>query len=502
MKTQIVYLSSTDDADSARDKLAWVKAPRVLLIWPDRGRVLADRFELVQIQRFAQRRNIQLGLISFDSEVRHLAQELGIPVFDSLDDLPEERWKDGRFRSIASHEQTHERRLKPASHPGEDQAPAWADGLQKTRIRIPAGIVLTLFVVVVIIVVPSARIVLALPRETRETTLTFQLDQATLEIEGRPTTRPERRDMAISGQASRPASGWTEVPAEFASGMVAFTNHSTDPIPIPSGTILQSEDPDGIRVKTSKAMLLPGGEGAKIEVPVEAVHPGTKGNLGAFSITRIEGPLGLLISVSNPRAMSGGADTLVPTITEEDHSLLEDDLRAELIAAASKHFSDLVEGGQFIPEGGVWIAEVFEREYDHGIGDLGNSLGLSMSVNAAVLVYDRNALDALVVDEIKESLPVGSGLDEDSIQFEVSVHIPASDSEPEQLELLVEYQTYSKIDLAELRSKIAGRRVGNIKQLLDEFIPDLENAIIEPSPTWIPILPLWRNRIMIDLGWE
>jgi hypothetical protein len=502
VKTQIVYLSPTDDADSARDKLAWVKSSRVLLIWPDRGRVLADRLELVQIQRFAQKRNIQLGLLSFDSEVRQLAQELSIPVFDSLDDLPEERWKDGRFRSIASHEQTYERRLKRASPPGAERAPTWADGFQKTRIRVPASVVLALLFMVVAIVVPSARVVLALPRETQEITFTFQLDHATLEIEGRPTTRPQRRDMAVSGQASRPASGWIEVPAQFASGMVVFTNHSTDPIPIPSGTILQSEDPDGIRLRTSQAVLLSGGEGAKIEVSVEAVRPGTKGNLGAFSISRIEGPLGLLVSVSNLRAMSGGTDTLVSMITEEDHSLLEDDLRAELIVTAFKNFSTLVEGGQLIPDGGVWIAEVFEREYDHGIGDLGNSLGLSMSANAAALVYDRNALKALVVDEIEGLLPVGRRLVEDLTKFEVSVHILASDGEPEQLDLHVEYQTYNKIDLAELRSKIAGRRVGNVKQLLDEFIPDLENAIIEPSPSWIPILPLWRNRIMIDLGWE
>ena len=63
MKVQIVYLSAADDVDSTRDMLAWVQAPRVLLVWPDKGRVLCERLELVKISRYAKRRNIQIGVL-------------------------------------------------------------------------------------------------------------------------------------------------------------------------------------------------------------------------------------------------------------------------------------------------------------------------------------------------------------------------------------------------------------------------------------------------------
>ncbi|MCJ7708643.1 MAG: hypothetical protein MUO38_13640, partial [Anaerolineales bacterium] len=93
MKVQIIHLDPQDDRISVSDKLGWVQAPRVLLVWPSHGRLLSQRLDLVLLQRRARRVGAHLGLVTHDPEVRDHAQSLGIPVFDSPDNLPEEGWR-------------------------------------------------------------------------------------------------------------------------------------------------------------------------------------------------------------------------------------------------------------------------------------------------------------------------------------------------------------------------------------------------------------------------
>src|SRR3990172_7887729 len=96
MKLQLIHLDPEDDQISAREKLSWARASRAVLVWPRRGRVLIRRLDLVLLQRQAQRQAVELGLVTYDPTVLQLAQELGIPTFESPDHLPEAGWRTGR----------------------------------------------------------------------------------------------------------------------------------------------------------------------------------------------------------------------------------------------------------------------------------------------------------------------------------------------------------------------------------------------------------------------
>ena len=93
MKLQLIHLDPEDDQISAREKLSWARASRAVLVWPRRGRVLTRRLDLVLLQRQAQRQAVELGLVTYDPTVLQLAQELGIPTFESPDHLPEAGWR-------------------------------------------------------------------------------------------------------------------------------------------------------------------------------------------------------------------------------------------------------------------------------------------------------------------------------------------------------------------------------------------------------------------------
>ncbi len=102
MKLQIITLDPEDDQVSARDKLAWSKAKRTLLVWPRRGRILTRRLDLALLQRQAKLQQVQLGLVTYDPEVVAHARALGIPVFDSPDHLPETAWKIPEVDAVGS----------------------------------------------------------------------------------------------------------------------------------------------------------------------------------------------------------------------------------------------------------------------------------------------------------------------------------------------------------------------------------------------------------------
>lgn len=69
MRLQIIQLEPYDDVISARDRLTFVKAERVLLILPKQGGILQRKLDLVLLQREAARRGARLALISRDPSV-------------------------------------------------------------------------------------------------------------------------------------------------------------------------------------------------------------------------------------------------------------------------------------------------------------------------------------------------------------------------------------------------------------------------------------------------
>jgi hypothetical protein len=502
VKVQIVYLSSADDFDSTRDMLGWIQAPRVLLVWPDQGRVLTSRYELVRIHRYAQSRNIQIGLLTFDTEVRGNAEELDLPTFDSLDDLPESYWKRDYPPKLITSEETLARRIAPAPRPFSERLPKWAENIGKRRLRFPGVFILGAILITAFVLVPSAEIILSPRRENRQQSIIV-----TLGLDNTPTNEEfflpiERVESEISGSASLSAGGWTNVPTEHASGVVVFTNHSQDPISIPSNTRLRSSDPQTVNFRTLNSVLLPGGVGATVGAPIEAVIPGEIGNVVALSISAIEGPLGLVVSVFNQSALTGGVDDLQPMVTASDLESLDGELSAGLIKNTQTEISSQIGENQAIVENGVWISDIIEQTFNHDIGEVGELLELSMRVKTVALTYRRDDLEELIIGDISLMLPEEKELITNSLEYDIQTQVPISNDDKWKLRIRVDYQVYGSIDSQKLGGMILGRPTVSARQFLFEAIPELEESSVSVSPYWIPILPLWRDRIVFRLDLE
>ena len=54
MKTQILRLEAHDDVISAHDKMQWSQTGRILLVWPEHGKILTRRLDLILLLRHSQ----------------------------------------------------------------------------------------------------------------------------------------------------------------------------------------------------------------------------------------------------------------------------------------------------------------------------------------------------------------------------------------------------------------------------------------------------------------
>ena len=123
MKTYILRLEPHDDLVSTRDKMGWAKDSRILLVWPEKGRLLNRRLDLILLQRHSRELGSQLALVTRDPEVHYFAPRLGIPVFRSLNKAQGQHWRvPRRFRRFQELAEAPAPRI-PASEPDNPEPP-------------------------------------------------------------------------------------------------------------------------------------------------------------------------------------------------------------------------------------------------------------------------------------------------------------------------------------------------------------------------------------------
>ena len=110
------------------------------------------------------------------------------------------------------------------------------------------------------------------------------------------------------------------MPKSKSKGIARFTNLSQGEVDLPAGTVVATES--SIRFATLNDTRLPTGIDEFVDVPIEALEAGAQGNVAADTITIVEGPLGLSISVTNPNATKGGTNSQLIGASDEDRAKL------------------------------------------------------------------------------------------------------------------------------------------------------------------------------------
>jgi len=500
MKTQIIQLDVHDDVISARDKVNWAQARRILLIWPSQGRVLTRRLDLVLLQRHCTALGAQLGLVTQDSEVRYHAWELGLPVFDTTRQAQSERWRSKWRRRIRLRPPSERRDLASLREALLPHSPGWRD---HPALRVGILIISILAIAVLAsVLLPGAQITLVPQREIQEMTLEVTAGPtiSTVNLAGEIPAMP--RPIVVEGRETISTTGSILVPAEAAIGGVRFTNLTEEAVDIPLGTIISTLGADPVQFSTTRAGNMPAGPGKTTTLPVVALLPGAKGNLPSGSLRAVEGELGLSLAVTNPSAMHEGRDVYAPGPAAGDYTRLYERLFTTLRQAAATELKANLEPGEFAIFPSLTFLDTLEEIYSTTPDLPTDQLELRLRLKFQVLVADGDDILALMEPVLDANLAEGLRPLPDTLEILHADQPVMTEEGNAKWHIHARRQVQADIPAGQIAAVAAGLPSTEAARQLAGMLPLQEEPSISTFPAWWPRLPFLPFRIHISLVGE
>ncbi len=494
MKTHVIHLDEHDDVVSARDKMTWGRAARLLLVYPKRGRILWRTFDLRLLQRQAASQGASLALVTRSAEVRRAAAGLGIPVFRTVNEAQRYHWPAPecglRFKRVGPRPDF---RLWRASL--EQPEASWRSQAL-VRLGVFAAAVLALLTLLLLLV-PAAEIRLEL--ETRSQTLTLPLraspEVAALNLAGVVPSR--QAATVVGGTRTMAITSLSDIPDRFAGGVVVFRNLTDEQIGIPAGTVVRTAAEPVWRFVTTADAVVAGEVDATVEVPVRALVAGAAGNLPGDSLVAIESDLGARLAVTNPVAMSGGTDRLTVVPSAEDRLALRQALLDDLRAQALEQFEQELAPGDLLFMDTFTVGRVLSETYLPAAGQPGNRLTLTLQVEFQVRYAAGEDLARLATVSMDAGLPAGYEAVPDSLRL-MPVGEPVTAQEGVTLwQMRAEREIRQRVDPAAAASLVRGRTRRSAARHLADAYPLLAPPEFRLKPSFWPLLPTLPFRISV-----
>ena len=402
MKTQIITLESHDDLISVRDKLSWAKTPRILLVWPKYEKVTLRVLDLKVLQRHANSLGAQLGLVTRRANVRRDAESLGIPVFISTTVAQRNLWPDSapRSRRIPKAPRRNLRKIRDRIY--EKEAP-WRTSLLGRVLAFTVGVIAVLAIAGLF--APRAALTLYPEAQTQSVVIPVSASESNKSISVTGQIPARALSVIVNADQSLAITNEISVPKSKSKGVARFTNLSQAEVDLPAGTVVASES--SIRFATLNDTRLPTGIDQFVDVPIEALEAGTQGNVPADTITIVEGPLGLFISVTNPNATKGGANSQLIGATDEDRAKLRKVVMDNLRRDAETKLRAQIAPADILLMDTFEVTEIIEEKFTPPAGQPGKTLDLNMQVEFSSRYVSDDDLKELSLSTLNSSVENG-----------------------------------------------------------------------------------------------
>lgn len=496
MKTQIIQLDKNDDYISIRDKMSWSQTSRILLVWPSKGQVLNRRLELNLVKRHAKRLGAQLALVTHESEVRFIAQQIGVPVFDNLRHAQESHWRMGKQKNVD---------LRPeVTHPSIDimrksipkLSPVWLEQ-PATRIICFAISVFVLFALGIFII-PGAKIKLSPQVKLQSITLSLSTDPTLTAINFSTGSLPTyNQEVIVEGQEYVTPTGSVTIPDQVAFGGLRFTNISDRKISVPMGIVVTTLGSDPIRFITTSKDEVVINSGESIVLSARAIEPGTSGNLPVNTLVAIEGDLGPDFTVTNLYATHGGTDAFVPGPTKQDIRLLREHLVGKLEQAALVELNSILPAEDTLITPTLKIIETINETTIPAVGEPGNQLSLSMRLRFQSQVVAWEKLNNLVKPIMDANTPTGYTPIINSMTLKQLTTPTLGEDGNVHWTILAQRKLQADILVDQAINLITGLTIPQAIDRLNGSLPLSAEAQIMLIPEWWPRLPFLPLRIQV-----
>lgn len=503
-ETEQLHLRATDTVVTVREQLAKLRGRRVLVVWPDEGRVLTRKLDIVLMQREAYRRAIQLALVTQDPHVSAHANDLNISSFESIEASETSRWKRGRQKVFLP------RYHKPSADLEPEDLAFIASRLERRNGRSPWRnaferlLVLTLLFGVVgaafYISLPYAVIQLSLLEEEVIAVIDITADRKAKTVNLDKGVIPAQTVRAeVETTATIPTSGTFWLDSVTAAGVVTFTNLGEERVTIPQNTTLGTSAGEPILFETAADVVVPAGIGQSVDATVEARsgYRGSVGNVRAGMINTVIGALAESVSVINLAPAAGGGNRSVKVVDAEDKARLLDSVRIQLQSLAFEKMSAGLSDSQIIIIESIKIEDELKdwTSFSAEVGTMTSELSLTMRAVVSALAMDERYGRQVALEQLKANVTADRQILADSISYARGPFVLGRSDGQVSFAATSNATTVGTLDIDRLRENLAGKSIDEAKALLTSL--DEVSSLNPPSLTiypqglrQLPLLPI------------
>lgn len=514
-RIQRLQLEAYDDVVSIRDRLQFVEAGRVLLVFPARHRILQRKLDLVLIQREAMRRNLRLALVTHDATVVDHAKELNISTFGSVEQARTQRWKRPDSRvfvdKTARPQSRHDSydlmlaasRLKPPLTP-----------VQRNLLYLFRGIVFGVTALVLLFgiyaVVPGATVTLRPASDQLNVSIRIMADPSIT------TSSPESLRVPADIQrfiqdatVTIETTGIRRAENSLADGVVVFTNNAGLATLIEAGTIVTTEGnvtSPPVEFETLTDVSLAARQGATVSVNIRAraieSSQGLNGNVGPNTIIIVTGELADAVSVINPQSTFGGGLRETAIVTENDRARLITLARQQVIQNARNFLISSLDESENLPVlDSMRIVEERALFYSADVNQPSETVSLTLQAVVETIVIDLNEARLVAFANLNNYITPGRVLDEKSLRFRQGEIQEIFEDGRVAFQMRVEGNSRVDLDETTIRERLTGMSESEARQVLEnEYLLDPRYPPrIDTFPSFWGRMPLLSIRITVEI---
>ena len=354
---------------------------------------------------------------------------------------------------------------------------------------------------------PKAELVLSVMPKYSEDNVSLLVATSASSVDIEEKTIPAHQVSVQVEKTAKIDTTGEDLVGDKAVGEVTIYNRTTIERIFDEGTVITSSD--GLRFLTKNAITV---EPAVVDidedynqvttpsketVAIVADDIGADYNLSAGQELTVDSFIKDSFVAKNEKAFSGGSSQKVKVVAEEDRADLKEKVLATIKDQGQQELvSQLASGEKLIKESIFW--EVVEEEFSHKVGDETDQLTLTLTAKLTGLAYWDQDLNSLIEALLEAQVPSGFVLGgEKKADFKF-----VEDQEAGVLfDLSFGASLYPDIDEAEIKKKIAGRKLETIEDYLS-LLPSVDSSEVyfsPPLPNFLLTLPHRTDNITIRM---
>jgi hypothetical protein len=507
MATNPIYVETEEEIPELVERLRRYHGEDTMLVLPMRSRIGQSRFNFQLLRNYSARLGKRVTVVCDDPAVQKMASETGFPVFGAVgpqgEGIPSEAEAPQPIQKW-----WQRRQVAPTTHVGV-AAPTRLITKTATEVK-PGRFLLYVTAVTLIIVgifaaavfVPSASVTLvaqATPFTTKDVEIPAQPGKPPIHV--RPVT------VTISNSQGFKTTGSIDVPLAPATGQVVYTNsypppaagspdHGSPGLIVPYGQRLMNTNELEF-AQSSGNVVVPwatGGQLGTVTANVVAVLPGSAGNVGGHTITKIEDNKYPGLSVDNPQATGNGTDpSSTPQMTEADFDAGRAQLEQSIHQTIAQQIQAGGQPGEKLSDTLIFGAPQYTT--DHQPQDKVPSFSGTMTVTGEGDFYSDADVIAAYKTYLAQHVPNNLQLITESptqVQYRL-----LSSAKGGFLVFVGSASAYvaPTLDERQIRAAIVGRPTAQARFYLEKL--PIRSVAIREEPLALPLMPLLDGRIAL-----